>query len=117
MSTPITREQLTEKLDREDVVLVEALPPRYFDDLHLPRAINIPHDEVDRLAPTMLPDLNAHVVVYCSNAACQNSTIAARRLTELGYRNVFDYEAGKQDWVEAGLPTESGRGVSVGGDR
>ena len=25
-----------------------------------------------------------------------------------GYENVYDYEGGKQDWIEAGLPTESG---------
>ncbi len=24
-----------------------------------------------------------------------------------GYENVYDYEGGKQDWIEAGLPTES----------
>jgi hypothetical protein len=26
----------------------------------------------------------------------------------LGYQNVRDYAAGKQDWMEAGLPMESG---------
>ena len=25
----------------------------------------------------------------------------------MGYTNVKDYEGGKQDWVEAGLPTEA----------
>jgi len=29
-------------------------------------------------------------------------------LTAMGYENVYDYEGGKQDWVNAGLPTESG---------
>jgi hypothetical protein len=26
----------------------------------------------------------------------------------VGYEKVYDYEEGKQDWIEAGLPTESG---------
>jgi rhodanese-related sulfurtransferase len=26
----------------------------------------------------------------------------------LGYEDVYDYEEGKQGWIEAGLPTESG---------
>ena len=26
----------------------------------------------------------------------------------MGYENAYDYEGGKQDWVEAGLPTQSG---------
>jgi rhodanese-related sulfurtransferase len=29
-------------------------------------------------------------------------------LKDLGYGNVYDYEEGKQDWIEAGLQTESG---------
>ena len=105
----ITREEIKAKLDRgEDVVLVETLGPKYYEDAHLPGAINIPHTEVDRLAPEMLPDKSTEVVLYCSNRACQNSPQAARRLAALGYENVYDYEEGKQDWIEAGLPTESG---------
>jgi len=26
----------------------------------------------------------------------------------MGYVNVSDYEGGKQDWIEAGLPIETG---------
>lgn len=60
------------------------------------------------MAPRLLPDKSAHIVLYCSNWTCQNSPQAARRLDALGYENVFDHEAGKQDWIEAGLPTGSG---------
>ena len=109
MVKEITSEELRAKMDRgEQVVLVEALPPRYYEDAHLPGAINIPHTEVDELAPGLLPDKSAEIVVYCSNRACQNSPQAARRLEALGYENVYDYEEGKQDWISAGLPTESG---------
>jgi hypothetical protein len=27
----------------------------------------------------------------------------------MGYTNVRDYEGGKSDWMEAGLPTEGGK--------
>ena len=105
----ISREELKGKLDRgEGVVVVETLGPAYYEDAHLPGAINIPHTEVDELAPTLLPGKAAQVVVYCSNRACQNSPQTTRRLEVLGYGNVYDYEEGKQDWIEAGLPTESG---------
>ena len=99
----ITREGLKAKLDRgEEVVLIETLGPKYYEEAHLPGAINIPHTEVDALAPEMLPDKSAQIVVYCSNRVCQNSPQAARRLATLGYENVYDYEEGKQDWIEAG---------------
>ena len=48
------------------------------------------------------------MVVYCSNLSCPNSEGVARTLTRLGYTNVRKYAEGIQDWVEAGLPTESG---------
>jgi rhodanese-related sulfurtransferase len=109
MATAITRDEVAAKIDAGSAIVVEALPPMYYVEAHLPGAINLPHDRVDELAPRLLTDQDAEIVVYCSNAACQNSTIAATRLTQLGYTSVFDYEAGKQDWIEAGLMTESGQ--------
>jgi polyisoprenoid-binding protein YceI/rhodanese-related sulfurtransferase len=107
MATVISRQDVAAKIE-QGARVVEALPPEYHRDVHLPGAANLPHDRVDELADSVLPDKHAEIIVYCSNTACQNSTQAARRLTELGYTRVFDYEAGKQDWIEAGLPTESG---------
>jgi rhodanese-related sulfurtransferase len=37
--------------------------------------------------------------------------MAAARLVELGYTRVRDYHEGKADWIQAGLPVESGPGV------
>ena len=95
-------------------VLLEALGPQYYADMHLPGARNMPHDRVDELAPRLVPDKDTEVIVYCSNTACPNSPQAAHRRIELGYTNVSDYEAGKQDWFEAGLPTESGPDPLIG---
>ena len=107
MTQTITRHALQAKLDGQPgVTLVEALPDKYFRHSHLPGALNIPHDRIDALAPELLPDRGAEIVVYCANAACQNSRIAAQRLGELGYTKVSVYEAGKADWIEAGLPVE-----------
>ena len=29
-------------------------------------------------------------------------------MTAMGYRNAYEYEGGKQDWIEAGYPVDSG---------
>jgi rhodanese-related sulfurtransferase len=109
MVARISRAELKAKLDRADsFVLLEALPPAYFEDAHLPGAQNMPHDQVDALAPALIPSLSTDVVVYCANAPCPNSEIAARRLAALGYANVREYAEGKEDWVNAGLPVERG---------
>lgn len=113
MVTPITRDELEARLALGDpITIVEALGPMYFEDAHLPGAKNLPHDRVDELAPILLPDKTATIVVYCSNTACQNSVVASRRLVELGYENVLEYVEGKQDWIEAGYPVERGAAVS-----
>ena len=89
--------------------LVEALPEKYFRDGHLPGAMLMPHDTVRDQAGTLLPDKDAFIVVYCANTACQNSRITAQTLASMGYTNVAEYVEGKQDWVEAGLPIETGQ--------
>ena len=111
MVDKITREALAAKLEQgAAVTLVEALPARYYLDRHLPGALNLPHDQVDTLAPKLLPDRSAEIVVYCASGPCATSGIAAARLAELGYEKVRDYHEGKADWIAAGLATESGAG-------
>ncbi len=63
----ITRDELKAKMDRgDDFALVETLPASYYRHTHLPGAVNLPPDEVEPLAPTLLPDKNADIVVYCA---------------------------------------------------
>jgi rhodanese-related sulfurtransferase len=91
-----------------ELVLVEALPERYYADWHLPGARHLPHTEVETLAPAVLPGKSAEIVTYCASASCQNSHVAARLLIRLGYTNVAVYAGGKQDWSDAGLRVERG---------
>lgn len=113
MKHTISRDQIRAKLNSgEPITLVEALPPQYFNKHHLPNAINIPHDQVADLAADLLPDKDALVVVYCANSECENSAIARAALEQLGYTNALAYVEGKQDWLQAGYPVESGRRVA-----
>lgn len=108
MADTVNREELQQMVETGDVVVLEALPPEYFDKEHLPRAQNLPLDDLDELIPGLVPDKDQAIVTYCSNAACENSTIAAARLRELGYRNVRKFPGGKQEWIESGLAVEAG---------
>jgi len=87
-------------------VLVEALPQKYFQDRHLPGAINLPHDSIDAELRRVLPDLEAEVIVYCASGPCQNSGILARRLEDLGFVHVLDFHEGKEGWERAGYGFE-----------
>ena len=64
----ISREELKGKMDRgESFTLVETLPPVAYHHEHLPGAVNLPPDRVRQLAPQLLPDKGAEIVVYCSS--------------------------------------------------
>ena len=107
MNALITRDELRDAIDRGEVTVVDALPATYYDQEHLPGAVNLFVDDARDRALAVLPDKNAAIVTYCSNEACPNSEGVARVLTGLGYTNVRRYRLGIQDWVEAGLPTET----------
>ena len=69
MTASIGREELKAKIDRgDDVVLVETLDPEYHEDAHLPGALNLPPDQIGELAPQILPDKDANIVVYCMSS-------------------------------------------------
>jgi rhodanese-related sulfurtransferase len=107
MTTVITRSELEALVTDGAAVLVDALPASYYDQQHLPGAVNLVESDVDLRAGELLPDKDAAIVTYCSNESCGNSKAVAHRLERLGYTNVRTYGAGIQDWVEAGNATES----------
>lgn len=107
MARTISRDEVKTGLDAGTLTLVDALPESYYDQQHLPGAINLVADDVDTRADRLLPDKNAPIVTYCSNPSCANSGLVAAKLENLGYTNVRRYGDGIQDWTEAGLSTES----------
>ena len=107
MTALISRDELKAAIDAGTVTVVDALGGDYYAKQHLPGAVALAPPDVEALAPSVLPDDEAAIVTYCSNPACPNSGQVADRLTALGYRNVRKYREGIEDWVNAGLPTES----------
>lgn len=106
MADTITREELRERIEREDdFVLLETLSRDEFDREHLPGARSLPTAEVGERASDVIPDRDAEIIVYCASFDCDASERAAAKLEELGYTNVIDYEGGKADWKQAELAT------------
>ena len=67
MIATISREELKGKIGRGDrFTLVETLPEESFRHAHLPGAINLPPARLAELAPKLLPDKTADIVVYCA---------------------------------------------------
>ena len=115
----------TRLMDRQDVFrlveqefaqLVEVLPSKPYEQVHLPGAVHIGLRDLDREASERL-DADRPVIVYCADELCDMSPRAAVRLEQLGFRQVYDYVPGKADWLAAGLPREGqAAGVPTAGD-
>jgi rhodanese-related sulfurtransferase len=66
----IDRDELRTKIDGGDLfVLLEVLAPRYYRHSHLPGALNLPPGKVAEMAPDLLPDKEAEIVLYCWDTA------------------------------------------------
>jgi rhodanese-related sulfurtransferase len=108
MVREIGREELVAKMASSAAVrLLDAQAPGWYEREHLPGAVRGSIEDLERALAQLGDDLDGEVVVYCWNATCSASELAAGLLEQSGYRNVRRYTAGKQDWIEAGLPVES----------
>jgi rhodanese-related sulfurtransferase len=68
MSKTIDRAELKKKIDRGDhFKLVETLSEEKFHKAHLPGAMNLPPDRIRDLAPRLLPEKSAEIIVYCAS--------------------------------------------------
>jgi rhodanese-related sulfurtransferase len=68
MMETVSREELKAKMDGgKAFTLVETLQEVAYKHEHLPGAVNLPPDRVRELAPSLLPDKSAEIVVYCSS--------------------------------------------------
>ncbi|EWM10568.1 rhodanese-like domain-containing protein [Kutzneria sp. 744] len=111
----ITRQDLKAAIDAGAVTVVDTMPVAYYEKEHIETAVNIPGFPYENAAeftrfhaPEVLPDREATVVVYCANVPCRNSELVGAELLNLGYASVYKYREGIEDWVGAGLPTETG---------
>ncbi|MBC9727649.1 CBS domain-containing protein [Streptomyces sp. TRM68367] len=99
------RQDVFRLVEQEGAQLVEVLPPKPYEQAHLPGALRIGLRDLDEAAPGEL-DPRRPVIGYCADQLCDLSPRAAARLEQLGFRQVYDYVPGKADWLAAGLPRE-----------
>jgi rhodanese-related sulfurtransferase len=67
--------------------VVDVRTPEEFAEGHLPGAVNVPYDEIERRVSEVGPK-DGPVLLYCRSG--RRSRIAAEALRELGYSKVYD---------------------------
>ena len=92
-----------------NAVVVDARISELYADGHLPSAVSLPLDEVDRhlsAFKAMYPGRS--LILYCSGYGCPDSYDLGLILIDNGYHDVMVYEGGFPEWRDAGLPIEKG---------
>lgn len=85
-----------------------------YADGHVKGAWSLPvwedgvQEAIIRFEAQAAPDPKAPLVLYCSGGDCEDSHLLARRLLELGYRNLLMYGGGWPDWAAKGRPAAKG---------
>lgn len=98
----IDHDELRRRLDRGDVVIVDVRPAAEYAAGHLPGAVHVPPDQLDRL-----DDLPADrdVIAYCRGPYCVYADDAVRHLRARG-RHAARFEQGLPEWSHAGGTVE-----------
>lgn len=119
----ITTDELKKLLaDKEELLLIDAMPADAFSKEHIPSAVNFPFPKTDDMPEwdasetggrsqddyaAMLPsEKDDLVVIYCGYTACARSHNAAAWARQLGYTNVKRYAGGIYAWKGAKQPIE-----------
>ena len=97
-----SRDELLERLGRDEVVIVDVRPAQEYAAGHLPGAISIPPEQLHLLDE--LPT-DRDIVAYCRGPYCVYADDAVRHL-RAGGRRARRLEDGLPEWRSAGGPVE-----------
>ena len=100
-SIPAT--EFSQKLDQtKDAQLVDVRTSGEFRNGHLKNAMNINWTAGDFAEKAKALDKDKPVFVYCMSGP--RSSAAAEKLTEMGFKNVYEMQGGMMKWRNASLP-------------
>ncbi len=103
--TTITRNELQERIQRDQATLIDVRPRTEYDAGHIPGAILIPPDQIDELLPLLPAD--QEIIAYCRGPYCVYADQAVRTLLAQG-RAARRLEDGYPEWQRSGGPVEEG---------
>lgn len=79
----------------DNYILLDVRTEAEYDAGHIPGAICIPNETIEKTPPEALPDKDQLILVYCRSG--NRSKQAARKLADMGYTNIAEF-GGIIDW-------------------
>ncbi len=102
---PVARRELLRRARRHDVVVLDVRPADEYAAGHVPGAVSIPLEELERRLASLPRD--ADIVAYCRGPYCLLAPQAVELLRARGFR-ARRLEDGFPEWRLAGLPVAVG---------
>jgi rhodanese-related sulfurtransferase/biotin operon repressor len=102
---PVSRAELTQRMKKGLVMVIDVRPEDEFALGHVPGARNIPLSELKRYLSKL--DRKTEIVAYCRGPYCVMSFEAVAQLRKLGFK-ARRLEDGLPEWKAAGLPVQTG---------
>lgn len=114
---PKVKYMTTETLNKEynSTIIVDVRSDLEFTVIRINRAMHIPvalatfGRELEKIRSR---DSDKPIVFYCNGHTCAKAYEAAEQAMQLGFKNVFAYDAGIHDWVKAHSEKTTLMGVS-----
>jgi rhodanese-related sulfurtransferase len=101
-------------VENKSTLILDACPSVFFEQGHVPGALNLARDDFARdyrhLAPVLQSAADKPTIVYCAGGDCHDSRLVANALLSLGFSNVRVFTGGWEEWSKAGLPVSKGSG-------
>jgi len=91
------------------LTILDARTGKYDDGRRIPGAKGLGAQSTSEEVEAVVKSKDALIVAYCSNLKCPASRMLAKRLKELGYKNVLEYPKGIAGWTEAGNGVEKAK--------
>jgi rhodanese-related sulfurtransferase len=101
--TEISPEDVAQKLQNAEAVVIDVREKDEYDEGHIPHAINLSRGTIELDIEEKVPDPNAMIICHCGGGG--RSALAAESLQKMGYKNVRSMAGGLRAWKAAGLPT------------
>ena len=102
---PVSRAELTQRMKKGLVTVIDVRPKDEFALGHVPGARNIPLGDLKRYLSKL--DRKTEIVAYCRGPYCVMSFEAVAQLRKLGFK-ARRLEDGLPEWKAAGLPVQTG---------
>jgi rhodanese-related sulfurtransferase len=107
MPKDINAKTLKKWLDsNKDFLLIDARDPKNYNVGHIPGAFSLLLSEIDKHGIDILKK-GKDIVVYSKDINCPASGLVSKKLDELGYGPVYNYNPSYRDWVDKGYPVEN----------